>query len=243
MQLVFSLFGRHRELACCLRSLKECERVEELSVHFDINQAEHPNNVEVRRIVAEFVANSGLQCSVRELEDGHGPDRNIYRTLSRFDTKVLYCAGDVLFHPRCLSKYLELNERFPDNPITLYHSFAHTIEYHEDYAVVGTFAFESLMFNPSKYFDYCLFTPYIISKVSTTDWLLNWLFHKRGITIYSDHFSYIQHLGVTGGNTTGRYPAHYSLDYLDQPGYFSVLRELGIDLNICKLVKNKGNVK
>ena len=243
MEIAFSLFGRPRELSCCLRSLSRCEAIERFSVHFDINMSDHAANIEVREIVDDFVENSGISCSLREFKDGYGPDRNIFRTLKGYNERVLYCAGDVLFHPRCLTKYLELNDRFPNNPISLYHSFAHTIEYFENYAVLGTFAFESLLFNPSKYFDYCLFTPFIMSKVSTTDWLLNWVFHRGAIKIYSDHFSYIQHLGVTGGNTSGRYPPAYSLDYIDQPGFFAALREIGVDLNTCKLVKNKGSIR
>jgi hypothetical protein len=187
--------------------------------------------------VERFRTTSGMRCSVRKLPDGFGPDRNIYRSLRPFRERVLYCAGDVLFHPAGLDKYRELDERFPDNPLSLYHSYAHPMRYESDYAVLNSFAFETLLFNPANYFDYCLFTPFVMSRLSTTDWLLNWLFHKRGIRIYSDRFSYIQHLGIQGGNTSKRYPPVFAMDYIDQPGYFRILDELGIDVNICKMVK------
>jgi hypothetical protein len=237
MKIVFSLFGRPRELAYCLQSLRECARVNEFSVEIDINDHGNAANREVCEQVERFAAESGLQCTVRRLDNGFGPDRNIFRTLSRYDERVLYCAGDILFHPQCLEKYLRLNERFPNNPLSLYHSFAHPIRYEADHAVLPTFAFETLLFNPSEYFGYCLFRPFVISRISTTDWILNWLFYKRKISIFSDRFSYIQHLGVVGGNTSGKYPPRYALDYVDQPRFFAILEELGVDLNLCRLVK------
>jgi hypothetical protein len=237
MKVVFSLFGRPRELRYCLESLARCNAAQEFAVHIDINSADLPVNREVNTIVDEFARSSGLMVTVQRRSDGFGPDINIMRTLKQFRERVIYCAGDVLFHRECLERYRRLNERFPDNPLTLYHSFAHAIHYEKEFAFMRTYAFESLLFNPANYFDYCLFTDFVVSRLSTTDWILSWLFHKRHERIYTEHFSYLQHLGVTGGNTSGRFPPRYALDYVDQREFFRILAELGIDLNLCKLVR------
>lgn len=240
MQIVFSLYGRPNELAFCLKSLLEANSIEKFKIHFDINESDNPKNDDVNRQVEKFTAESGLECTVYKHQDGYGADINVHRTLSKFSKKVLYFAGDVLIHKKCLEKYLELNARFPEYPITLYHPLTHPIRYKNDFAILRSTTVESLMLNPSLYFDYCLFkNSFVLAKVSTIDWLLSWVFKIRKVPVISDHFSYIQHLGLSGGMTSSKWPPTYCYDYVDQPAFFEILKKLNYDLNLCTMVRNR----
>ena len=143
MKMIFSLFGRPRELSYCLSTLKRCRRAKEFEIHFDINDAANPVNTDVVRQVEDFAGRSGLKCIVDKLPDGHGPDRNILRSLRKFKETVIYCAGDVIFHEDCLAKYLELHEKYPDNPCSLYHAYSHPLHHEKNHTIAGIFAFES----------------------------------------------------------------------------------------------------
>jgi len=237
MKIVFSLFGRPDELRFCLQSLQLCKEVDQWEIDIDINDESNEANTEVNQIVDTFIQSSPLKVSCHKHADGNGADRNIFRTLSRYNERVLYCAGDVLFHPEALVQYRLVNDRFSPFPVTLYHSFAHKVIYKKDYAILKSTAFESLLFNPAEYFDHILFHPKIISGGFNTDWILSYLFARRHHPICSTQLSYIQHLGVQGGTTSGRFPPRYSKDYIDQATYISILQKLGVDLNLINLAR------
>lgn len=240
MKIVFSLFGRPKELKYCFQSLLSAKRFNEFEVYIDINDYQNSINDDVCRQAEKFVSECGVPCELNKLNDGFGANINMYRTLNKFSEKVLYMASDVLIHYECLDKYLTLNERFPDYPITLYHPLPHPLYYKDDFAVMRSTTVESLMLNPSLYFDYCLFrNKFALSKASTIDWMLNWVFKLRKVPVITDHFSYVQHLGLSGGTTSSLWPPTYCYDYIDQPAFFRILKELGYDLNLCSMVRNR----
>jgi hypothetical protein len=240
MQIVFSLYGRPKEFHFCLKNLLKCRRLNECEVHFDINEAGNPKNDDVKKEVQNFVRTSGLKCTVQEYPDGDGADMNVLRTWRKFPHRILYSASDVLMHEDCLAKYLELNKRFPNNPVSLYHSLAHPIYYEPDRAVLRSTTVESLLLDPSLYLDYPLWNSRLMVKsISTIDWLLNWILHIRKISVYSTLISYVQHLGLSGGMTSSRWSPFYAYDYVDNEGWFNTLRQIGYEPNQVKLVRNK----
>jgi hypothetical protein len=234
--IVFSLFGRPRELEICLESLRQCENLDRFIVHFDLNEDMNPANEAVFQIIEKYKGEYP-QTMITLYNDGHGPDRNNLRTLRRFREKIIYFAGDVLLHPQALAKYLELNAQYPDNPLSLYHSKYHRLVYRgPDRAELPDYAFETLFFNPSPLLEDPIFGLWFNGRITCLDWMISWLLHKKGIKIYSTRLSYVQHLGVAGGNTNLIRPA-YAYDYADQPAFLAALKRLGVDENLVNLMK------
>jgi hypothetical protein len=234
--LVFSLYGRHREFELCLESLRQCAHLDRYTCFLDINQAGLPVNAEIVRL-AEAYQKEFPHTVITKYTDGYGSDFNNLRTVRKFREKIIYFAGDVLLHPQALVKYEELNAEYPDAPLTLYHSKYHRLCYLPgDRACLDDYAFESLYFYPHPWLDDPIFDLWVMGRYTCVDWILSWLYHKKGVRIYSTRLSWVQHLGITGGNTNIIRSA-YAYDYVDQSAYFAALRRLGVDENLAKMVK------